>query len=94
MQVWPAKGVLEAEATVRGNVPGLSRVYVQGVVTAAALNFMGSSGFFYISLIWGRIAAFSMIYSVHVFLRGLNCVCYKAMNYFGERRNLDEYLVF
>lgn len=59
MRVQPAKGVLEAEAAVRGDVPGLSRVYVQGV-RAAALNFVGPSGVFYVGLIQGEIIAFSM----------------------------------
>lgn len=52
MRVQPAKGVLEAEAAARGDVPGLSRVYVQGV-RAAALNFVGPSGVFYVGLIQG-----------------------------------------
>lgn len=50
-----AKGVLEAEVVVRGKSPGLSRVYVQGGVRAAALNFMASSGFFSIRLIQARL---------------------------------------
>lgn len=56
----PAKGMLEAEVVARGNAPGLSRVYVQGGVRAAALNFMGSSGVFSIGLIQGQIVALSM----------------------------------
>ena len=74
--------MLEAEAAVRGSVPGLSRVYVQGVVTAAALNFMGSSAFFYISLIRGHIVVFQHVHLVPAdllpphLLRGLNYVLY------------------
>ena len=45
MRVQPAEGVLEAEVVARSDAPGLSRVYMQGVVTAAALNFMDSLGF-------------------------------------------------
>lgn len=56
---------------VRGNTPGLSRVYVQGGVTAAALNFMRSSGFFSIGLIQGQIVALSMYTRCHL-------ICYST----------------
>lgn len=71
--------MLKAEAVVRIDVPGLSRVNTQGVVTAAALNFIGSSGFFYAVLIWGQIVVFSfctrfqLVYLSYL-LRDLNCM--------------------
>lgn len=74
------QGVLKAEAVVRIDVPGLSRVNTQGVVTAAAPNFIGSSGFFYAVLIWGQIVSFSLCAGFQLvdpfpyLLRNSNCV--------------------